>query len=287
MSHERISPTAWLVAYQRTLSDIPLASEIFHELEKIIGQVRSASDAARVDALKSSSMAMMWEARFKIVNHVLKAHRPRQVLELAAGFSPRGLDLAKDPAVTYVEVDLPDLIEDKRHIVESLVSQGSIRAQPNFHLVEGNVLELQDLLAATRFFAEGPIAIVNEGLLPYFDRVERMAFARNVYALLERFGGVWITPDIDIQIPEGASEQIAEQVKARTAQIEKLTGIDVLKNRFESDKAAQAFFEQLGFKVERHSFMEVADQLVSPSRSSLATKAVERALLYVMTVNDK
>jgi len=287
LTHERISPTAWLVAYQRTLSDIPLASEIFHELENIIGQVRPDSDAARVDALKSSSMAMMWEARFKIVNHVLKASQPRQVLELAAGFSPRGIDLAKDPSVTYVEVDLPELIEDKRRIVETLVSDGSIPAQPNFHVVEGNALRLQDLRAATRFFVEEPIAVVNEGLLPYFNRDERTVLARNIHALLEQFGGVWITPDIDIQIPDGAPDQIAEQVKARTAQIERLTGIDVLNNRFESEEAALAFFEQSGFKVERHRFTEVAEQLVSPSRSSLATKAVERALLYVMTVKNR
>jgi hypothetical protein len=29
--HERISPTAWIVAYCRTLSDIPYSKEIFQE----------------------------------------------------------------------------------------------------------------------------------------------------------------------------------------------------------------------------------------------------------------
>ena len=61
MSHERISPTAWLIAYHRTLSDIPLAPEIFHELEKIVAQERSAANAARVDALKSAPGAIVCE----------------------------------------------------------------------------------------------------------------------------------------------------------------------------------------------------------------------------------
>src|SRR5579859_824593 len=152
-SHERISPTAWLVAYQRTLSDIPLSSEIFEEMERIIQQTQSTSDIAQIDALRSTPAAVMWETRFKIINHLLKGQSAKQVLEVAAGFSPRGLAMAKDPSVTYVEVDLPGLVHDKQQIIETLIGQGKIASLPNFHLVEGNVLSLPDLLSAARFFS--------------------------------------------------------------------------------------------------------------------------------------
>ena len=284
MSHERISPTAWFVAYQRTLSDIPLASEIFGELDKIIRQTGPSPEAAGIDALKSSPMSIIWEARFKIVTHVLNLHGAKQVLELAAGFSPRGLNMTSDASVTYVEVDLPGLVEDKRQIIETLVDQGKLPVQPNFHLLEGNALHRDDLLAATRFFGDAPTAVVNEGLISYLDRAERVALAQNVHALLERFGGVWITPDIEIPLAEGNLGQTAEQIKARTGQIETITGIDVLKNRFENEAAARVFFENLGFQIERHSFMEVADQLVGVSPSPLAQKAIEQSVLYAMTI---
>jgi len=287
MSHERISPTAWLVAYQRTLSDIPLSSEIFNELEIIIGQTRSDSDVTRIDTLKFPQMAVIWESRFKIVNHVLKAHQAKQVLEIAAGFSPRGLNMAKDASVTYVEVDLPELVQDKRQMIETLIRQARIPVQPNFHLLEGNALNLEDLLSATRFFTDAPIAVINEGLLSYLNRAERTTFAQNVHTLLERFGGVWITPDIEIPLTKETIGQIAEQAKDRTAQIEAITGIDVLQNRFENEEAARTFFEHLGFQIERHSFMEVANQLVSSSQSPLAQKAMERSVLYVMTVKQQ
>ena len=207
MSHERISPTAWLVAYERTFSDIPLSAEIFQELEKIIGQTPSNPDIARIDALKSAQIAVFWEARFKIVNHTLNMQQAKQVLEIAAGFSPRGLNMASDASVTYVEVDLPELAVDKRQIIETLVDHARIPALPNFHLVEGDALNLDDLRSATRFFADAPIAIVNEGLLGYWDRPERTTFAQNVHTLLERFGGVWITPDIPIQLTNEAIGQ--------------------------------------------------------------------------------
>ncbi len=284
MSHERISPTAWLVAYQRALADIPFAAEIFQELDGIIRQTRTASEIDGVETLKSSQSAVLWEARFKVVNHALAAQHADQILELAAGFSPRGLDLTRDAAVTYVEVDLPGVVQDKRRIVEKLVAQGKIPARPNFHLVEGNALDLDALRAATRLFADRPIAVVNEGLLAYLDRAERATLARNVHSLLERFGGVWITPDVDVQLPPGAFGQAAEVLKARTAKVEALTGIDVLKNRFESEAAAQAFFEQLGFRLERHSFMEVVDQLVLVAQEPLAQTAVEHGTLFVMSL---
>lgn len=287
MSHERISPTAWLVAYQRSQSDIPYASAVFHELEEIVKQTRSAAEMASMEALKSSSLAVMWITRFKIVDHVLKAHPVDQFLEIAAGFSTRGLELTRDARVKYVEMDLPGVIQEKRRIVQSLIAQDKIPTRPNFHLVAGNALHSTEILAATRFFTDKPIAVINEGLLPYLNRSERTTLARNVHALLDRFGGVWVTPDIDIQLPEAPSRKDPSGVRARTAKIESLTGIDVLKNRFESEEAARAFFEHLGFRVERHSFLEAADQLALPPHGSLAQKAIERGVLFVMQATER
>jgi len=283
MSNERISPTAWLVAYERTLSDIPLSSEVFHELDAIVRETRAASDVAGVDALKAPAAAVVWEARYKLVNHLLQAHPVTQVLELAAGFSPRGLNLAGDPSVTYVEMDLPGVIEDKQRIVDALVADGAIPARPNFHLAVGDALNLADLHAAAGYFADRPIAVVNEGLLHYLDHAQRAALAGHVRALLEQYGGVWITPDIDIQFRPGTDfGPAAGAVKERVAQVGALTGVDMLKNRFESEDAARAFFEELGFQVERHSFMEVADQLVLPVKEPLAQMALEHGVAFVM-----
>lgn len=277
MSYERISPTAWLVAYQRTLSDIPLSGEIFAELQARAKQTQSASDIESLEKLKSPEMTPVWEARFKMVNHLLKAYRPHQVLEIAAGFSPRGLEMAKDASVEYVEVDLPGVIQEKRSIVEKLVEQSKVRAQLNLHLEEGNALNLPDLLAATRFFADKPIAVVSEGLLPYLNLEQKAALAGNVYTVLERFGGIWITPDIPFLLPitSGIS---AETMRERTAKIGALTGIDVLKNRFENEEAACTFFENLGFQIERYAYTEVMDELFSFQRGNPAHEQVKKII---------
>lgn len=276
MSCERISPTAWLTAYNRTLSDIPLSLEIFAELQAIIKQTRTAEEIEELEKLKSPEMTPVWEARFKMVNHLLKIYQPKQILEIAAGFSSRGLEMAKDASVEYVEVDLPGLVREKGLIVEKLIAQSKVPAQPNFHLEVGSALNLQDLLAATRFFAAKPIAIVSEGFLTYLSLDEKEAFGKNIRTILERFGGVWIIPDVPIQpLNLGIS---AEALKERAAKFGALTGIDLLKNFFENEASARTFFESLGFRVERHSVMDVMHELVSFQLGNPAHEQLEKVI---------
>ncbi|MGC0776804.1 MAG: class I SAM-dependent methyltransferase, partial [Candidatus Acidiferrum sp.] len=188
-SYEKISPTAWGVAYRRTLSDIPFSLEIFDELQKIVQQTRSAAELRDLEQSNYPEITPVFEARFKLVNRLLKKNNAQQILEIAAGFSPRSIEIAKDPTVEYVEVDLPGVMNEKRSIIEKLAKQSKIPRASNLHLTVGNALDMQDLLTATKPFRKEPIAVVNEGFLRYLNVEERTAVAKNVYQLLERFGG--------------------------------------------------------------------------------------------------
>ena len=279
-SYERISATAWLCAYHRTFLHIPLASEIFDELRKdelqqIVRQTRPATEIRKLGELKYPQLTPVWEARFKIVNRLLKEYHIDQILEIGSGFSPRGLEMARDPSVEYVEVDLPEVMREKRRILERLRAQSKVPEQPNLHLEEGNALDTQDLLSSARFFKAKPIAVVNEGLLNYLNSEEKATVARNVHQLLERFNGVWITPDIPTKTRVVMSN---EERQERAARMEDISGVDMSKNRFENEEAARSFFGNLGFSVERRGFMDVADELVSPKRWGVSQELVEKIL---------
>jgi hypothetical protein len=49
-----------------------------------------------------------------------------------------------------------------------------------------------------------------------------------------------------------------------------MTGIDLTRKRFEDEAAARRFFEDLGFSIERHSFVETAAELVLPRKLDLS-----------------
>lgn len=277
-SHERISVTAWRVAYRRTLSDIPFSAEIFEEVQKIMRRTRSAAELEQLDQLTQPDITPIFEARFKLVNRLLKEEKARQILEIASGFSPRSLALARDPAVEYSEMDLPGLMSEKRSVFDELIRQAKIPRYPNVHLNAGNALAMEDLLGAVKpFLRNEHIAVVNEGLLRYLTFEEKAIVARNVRELLRLFGGTWITPDLSLR-PQSAFGLSGESRREQFARIERMTGIDVDKNYFENEDAARVFFEECGFRIERHSFMEIADELVSPQRLQLSSEQVEKEI---------
>src|SRR5580700_2351544 len=102
----RISVTALIPAFARgEYTDIPWAKEVLACMRArgstLPGGPRS--DRAMYD------YAPFLESRFKAVNWILEEQGATQILELAAGLSPRGMDFAQRNIV-YVESDLAESI---------------------------------------------------------------------------------------------------------------------------------------------------------------------------------
>ena len=262
--YDRIAPTALMVAHRRSFTDIPYAQEIFKELERGEGVIPAE--------LLTPKIAPQIEARYKLLSRFIRESGVTQIFEMAAGFSPRGLDMTDNPEVEYIESDLPNVSLQKRKIIETLIPSG----RPNLHLMTVDATDaVTTQVTASIFDTTKPLAVVNEGLLRYLNFAEKAKVAKNVHVLLERFGGVWITPDITFKKTLEA-ENVASN--GQVEKIHKLTGINTDHNRFDSVDDARRFFENLGFIVESHSFMEVIDELTSPQRLSQSRAEVEALL---------
>lgn len=268
--YERISPTAWSVAYRRTFSDIPYSQEIFEEMEKI--RVKNG-DPELPKELKTPEISPQLEARYKLVNNLLRETGAEQIIEVASGFSPRGLELSSNKNIEFVEVDLAGIMSQKQKIATAIKNE---ELPSNLHLEVGNALDLASLETAIKYFkSDKPIAVVNEGLMRYLNFEQKSAYAKNVHSLLKRFGGVWITPDITLK---GIMDRENAIAKNKNKRIKKITGINIDLNCFENVDQAQEFFENLGFTIERHNFLEVVNELASPQRIGLPREEVEATL---------
>jgi len=252
--YEKISPTALGVAYCRALTDIPFSKELFEQLI-------SVSDVEPRQFETMRSLTPMFEARFKLTDRILNEEAAVQVLELAAGFSPRGLAFKGS---AYVEVDLPGVMAIKRKLV------GAIGSRANLFIEDGNVLETEAMERVSSHFSPGALFVVNEGLLRYLNFEEKAAVARNVHDLLKKRGGAWITPDITV-----LRERPTNEISDLTKEIGKSIGRDLKEQAFENEKAAVHFFRELGFSVQSRSFGEVEAELVS--LKSIPVSAEERA----------
>ena len=247
----RVSVTALVPAFARgEYTKIPWAKEMLTVLRD---RGATLSDSPWSDGTRG--YASLFEARFRAVTRLVEEKGAAQVLELAAGLSPRGMELARR-GVVYVEADLAESMTLKREVVTAIL--GSV--PQGLHLCAASVIDRAQLLACCSPFDSGrPVAVTMEGLLRYLTFEEKAQLASNVHELLQRYAGWWITPDIHLRSwAERRSREYRENERERL-------GRDLDPNYFDDVDHARAFFEGCGFAVESRPLLEgVGGPLAAP-----------------------
>ncbi len=172
-SHSRISPTAHYtgyVWYRNGLSHPAFRTNLGRSLYFALAPLNRASQRLGGPTLPGLLLARH-RAMDEILEREIETGKIGQVVEIAAGLSPRGTRFVEryGDRITYVEADLPDMADRKRSLV---ARAGALR--PNHRVValdalaETGPLSLASL-SRTLDAARG-LAIVTEGLVNYFPR---------------------------------------------------------------------------------------------------------------------
>ena len=286
VNFEKISLTARLTAYMRQYSDIPFAKDVANRLQ---------AEAAFEKLLRDNELSpkdLLWyapilEVRYKSVAETIRKSRATQVLELASGFSLRGLAVTQDPKVTYVESDLEELTDEKASLVADLRRQYRLAEHGNLHLVTADALDRNQLQSAAKSFRrDQPIAVVNEGLLQYLSATEMAMVARNIRDLLIEFDGVWITPDFSLKQDV---KDVSEQQRRFRRVVAAATERTMYNNAFDSDEQLLAFFDGLGLQPRLLNPVEAAPNVVSLDVLKLSHQILDTAKsklrLWVLSVD--
>ncbi|HEY1694692.1 MAG TPA: class I SAM-dependent methyltransferase [Polyangiaceae bacterium] len=269
---EKISITAKLSAYYRTFSDIAFASEV----AALVGAEDAYAKLARdhgLDRDQLTSYAPMFEARYKSVSELIRASGASQVLELACGYSMRGLDLTRSGALHYVETDLPGVIATKQELLDEIRRGHHIAPSPRHHVTVADALDVEQLRVAARGLdPREPLLVLCEGLMGYLTRAETERVTTNVRALLgEHRGGSWIVPDFTF-VSE-LRNLPPERLRLRSA-VTGITQRQLDASAFEDHADLVSFFGAIGFDT------RVASQIdETPSFASLAALGLPASLL--------
>ena len=252
---EKISPTALLTAYVRQFTDIPYTKEI-SELTNAFATVNQWMDREQANSVLGG-LAVLVEGRYKAIEQVLSQFHATQILELASGLLPRGTILSQQPEITFIESDLPAMIQQKQQLTRQLVGE-----RPNLHFL---AIDATSNLNSSRlndyFQPNRPVSILCEGLLMYLTLAEKQQVFANVREILQSFGGVWITPDLSTMeksIPASTTPQQMEQMDRKFLN---LTGRTIAENTFIDLDHAKQFVQEQGFQMEEFSALEMLDQL--------------------------
>jgi O-methyltransferase involved in polyketide biosynthesis len=269
---EKISVTAKLSAYYRQFTDIAFASEV----ADLIGAEDAYAKLARdhnLDRAQLTSYAPMFEARYKSVSALIRKSGASQIVELACGYSMRGLDLTRSGTVHYVETDLAGVISTKQELLDEVRRRHHIAPSPRHHVTVADALDVEQLRVAARVLdPHEPLLVLCEGLMGYLTRAETERVATNIRALLgDHGGGSWIVPDFTF-VAE-IRNLPPERLKLRTA-VTGITQRQLDASAFEDNDDLVAFFRGIGFDT------RVASQIdETPSFASLASLGLPASLL--------
>jgi O-methyltransferase involved in polyketide biosynthesis len=271
---EKISPTAKLVAYSRTFTDIPFAREI---------AVKSKAKQSFEEQTGDIRGSPIWEARYKVTDKIVKEHGITQVLEIAAGLSPRGLSMTRNSDVVYVATDLPQILEEEKEIVQSILVQSN-ESRPNLHFQAVNALDMESLLKAVIFFKKDKsLAVITEGLLPYFSMEEKHTLAKNIHKIFSEYSGCWITNEVyskDALKKMGQSADFAKN-RMKQDQYNILSGNNV----FSDEDEIKRFFEEEGFKIEKYSHLKIFGELTSMKNLGLSEEEIVK-IKQILNIKD-
>jgi hypothetical protein len=281
--YSKISPTAKITAYWKSLSDIPYSKEIANAVKAEQTTMEMIGD--RMEWSKSFSPSM-FEARYKAINYGLKKNGIENVLELASGLSPRGLEIASKGG-TYVGTDLLEMYNESSKVIIDIANRERVSLN-NIHLQPANVLNKDELENAIKYLKGKKFAICNEGLLPYLTKNEKFKMAENIREILLNNDGCWITTDIDFKSWRKAlikflDENMSETIKVAIKNISNQTGTDILKNDFTDKLEALKFYEDLGFEIEEYP-MYAGDYVLS-TISYIPDNLRERFISLLKTAN--
>ncbi len=266
---QKVSLTAKLAAYMRQYTDIPFAREVARALraQEAFEQLLAAQHMRPEDLLW---YAPIFEVRYKSIAEMLRRSGLKQVLELASGFSLRGLVTTRDASLTYVESDLEDLTAEKTTLVSDLCQQYKLAFPENLHFAAANALDENQLWAAVKNFQlNQPIAVINEGLLLYLSSDEMETLAKNVCNLLANFGGLWITPDFSLK---SEAQDVSAQQRRFRAIVTAATDRPMYNNAFDTPAELSAFFAGLGLHEQVFNQLDLAPQIVSPGVLKLSPR---------------
>jgi O-methyltransferase involved in polyketide biosynthesis len=200
-SSERISPTAHYTSYvwyRAGFSHPALTSRLGWALHLALRPMNLGFEHLG----ERPSLDQMLLARHVVLDHLLEreitAGAIGQVIEVAAGLSPRGLTFAaRHPDVVYVEADLPDMASAKRRRLERAgLGRANHRVVPVDALADAGAGSLAEL--ATSLDPGRGTAIITEGLLGYFDRAQVLGMWRRFAKVLRGFAHGLYLADLNL-----------------------------------------------------------------------------------------
>lgn len=253
----KISPTAHITAHAWDMLGISNAEYFVDPAFKVFFSALRSLAFPYFANKKNDYVYFMLEPRHRAIDYFIFSKFPyNQIVEFASGLSPRGMTFSENPEITYVESDLPAMIELKQTKVEAIYLKKKLK-RSNHKFVPTDLLNENVSEKIIPFLnKEEKLIVITEGLSIYYNMEHLRIIYSNIVKLLKSCGGgVYIT---DIYHEEDMKNILHDLVMS--------TMVKILGTSYHTDidnaDEGEGFFKECGFDfVEIINPLKVSKQL--------------------------
>lgn len=238
--HRHISFTAHYTGYiwyQMGISHHAFATKKGHLFAKLLNPIESIAER-----YIGGSMRTTLKTRHTLLDKQLTAlieqYPNLQILEIAAGLSPRGWWFRTHfPEIDYRELDLPAMAEIKQTALQ--------RIDANSPAVLSADLFTEDFQFAFAVFDRSrPLVIISEGLINYFDKDLLQQLLKSIVHYGASFKAIHYLTDL---YPEPIQHKLAKVIWS-SSKLLKWMSRSAFSFHFQAPQEVETFFQQAGFK---------------------------------------
>ena len=244
---------------------------------------------------------IIMEVRYRTIESMFEKTGYNTLIDLPCGFTSRGLSISRK-GKKYIGLDLPQTIEELNPIIQSLISENKDKySNLNYYGIDAT--NLKSLSKALEDINE-PVCITTEGLLMYFTQSEISTLCDNIYHILKKLGGCWITadPEASLQYIMTAQSIFKEkfmEIMAKTKKrTEKIADVNIGVNSLiikagdtfqENIKNAMMFLSNHGLKAERLNIGDYMPEIgsfsnVKPEEAESIKQKMNKCAYWKITI---
>lgn len=208
--------------------------------------------------------SVIQESRYAFMNRCFFADGNQNVIDIACGFSPRGLMTAKC-GKNYLGLDLESAVETMSGVARTVTEEG-VPGTLRYSLVD--ITNPAALLAAADTM-DGSVVMGCEGLLVYLGVNEFESLIQGVSAVLHKHGGSFVSPDfaskdffINTNIAILGKEEGMKALLAMKGSIENKSDVKFTANVTNNGlEACYPMFEKYGLECELIPYLPMDEDL--------------------------
>ncbi|WP_312966325.1 class I SAM-dependent methyltransferase [Acinetobacter gerneri] len=237
--HRHISFTAHYTGYiwyQMGISHSAFATKKGKTLAAIAHPIESWAEKYVGGSMRTTLKARHTMLDDRLIE-LIQLHPDLQVLEIAAGLSPRGWWFRKNyPDLVYRELDLPDMAATKQAALAEIDQH-----QPQ--LISVDLFSDDFQRAFDLFDPKRPLVVISEGLINYFDKALLQQLISSIAYYGAAFPAMHYLTDL---YPEPVKNKLAKIIWS-SSKLLKLMSRSAFSFHFTAPTQAEQFFKQAGF----------------------------------------